>query len=58
MKGEGRRITLRLTPAEFDRVNLSSQRAGLSLQTWCLEALLAAAAAAPAAPVPAQAAAQ
>lgn len=40
---EGRRITLRLTPAEHDRFTLAAQRAGVSLQTWCMDALAAAA---------------
>src|ERR1039458_1893224 len=50
---DGRRIPLRLQPAEFARVSMAAERAGLSLQVWCMRRLLdspAAKAAAPAAP--------
>lgn len=36
---EGRRITLRLAPAEHARYSLAAQRAGASLQQWCMDAL-------------------
>jgi hypothetical protein len=42
-RGEGRRITLRLSPAEYASVAIAAQRAGESLQEWSLTALLAAA---------------
>jgi hypothetical protein len=41
--GEGRRVTLRLTPAEHATFTLAAQRAGVSLQTWCMDALTRAA---------------
>lgn len=39
MPNEGRRITLRLTPAEHARYSMAAQRAGQTLQAWCLAAL-------------------
>lgn len=42
-KGDGRRITLRLTPAEYAAVAIAAQRAGTSLQEWSLTAMLEAA---------------
>ena len=45
LPSEGRRITLRLLPAEYDRIALKARREGLSIQAWCLAELLEAAAA-------------
>jgi hypothetical protein len=42
----GKRITLRLDPAEFAAITLAAKHAGVSLQAWALDALLAAAGAA------------
>jgi hypothetical protein len=53
-RNDGRRITLRPTPAEHSRYSLAAQRAGVSLQQWCIDALEAAASAA-AVPAPAAA---
>jgi hypothetical protein len=55
-RNDGRRITLRPTPAEHSRYSLAAQRAGVSLQQWCIDALEAAAATAavPAEPAPAR----
>jgi hypothetical protein len=47
LASDGKRVTLRLTPAEHQRVSMAAERAGLSLQSWCMARLL------PAAPVPA-----
>ena len=37
-RGEGRRVTLRLTDAEHARFTLAAQRAGASLQEWFMRA--------------------
>lgn len=37
-RGEGRRVTLRLTDAEHARFSLAAQRAGVSLQEWFMTA--------------------
>ncbi|MGH3096451.1 MAG: hypothetical protein ACRDMV_10700 [Streptosporangiales bacterium] len=37
-----RRITLRLTPADYARVHMSARRADTSIQDWCVQTLLAA----------------
>ena len=37
-RGEGRRVTLRLTDAEHARFTLAAQRAGVSLQEWFMAA--------------------
>jgi hypothetical protein len=37
-RGEGRRVTLRLTDAEHARFTLAAQRAGASLQEWFMAA--------------------
>lgn len=50
-RNEGKRVTLRLTDAEHGTFALAAQRAGVSLQEWCVRVLLAAAD--QAAPVPA-----
>jgi hypothetical protein len=42
-RGEGRRVTLRLTDPEFAAVTLAAKREGVSLQAWAMNALLAAA---------------
>jgi hypothetical protein len=42
-RGEGRRVTLRLTEPEYAAITLAAQREGVSLQAWALESLLAAA---------------
>ena len=36
----GRRITLRLSPSQYDRIALAARRSGVSLQAWCVDALL------------------
>jgi hypothetical protein len=41
-RGEGRRVTLRLTDAEHARYTLAAQRAGQSLQEWMVAAAEAA----------------
>lgn len=43
-RGEGRRVTLRLADPEYSAIALAARRAGVSLQTWAVDALLAAAA--------------
>lgn len=56
-RGDGRRITLRLTDGEYSTVALAAQRDGKSLQVWAMDVMLAAASsptappAAPPAPV-------
>lgn len=56
VQSEGRRITLRLEPAEYDRVALAATRAGESIQAWAMRALMIAADAAPEAVRPASSA--
>ena len=37
---EGRRVTLRMPPAEYDAIALAAKRAGESLQAWAMSTLL------------------
>lgn len=43
-RNDGRRVTLRLLPAEHAALTLAAQRSGASLQEWCMRELIAAAA--------------